>query len=428
MGVGLGLTAISSCLSLNQDFQVAPERAAHASTGSNVQNNSDGDNTAPEGVDASDNPTSPPSQDNTTSNPTPTDESTSSSPESNDTSTSSTSSTESETSTIPPLSARSKVEVDASAVTEALLSGYPISLTFNHRSLVDQGAAPDGSDLAMISVRSGTTTSLPRVLARESGWNQTDTKIWFTIDQSIQAGSIEQDSYFLVTQDPSVTPVDDRSRVFQDFNDFSSDPLSSAGWSLHLSAVGDREINQSASFVALTASPLDSYPLSYATLRQQATTYWPSIRIDAMTRFTNTGLSGSCGRIFPIALTTEGDNRIRAGYRSDISNYAALSYDEVQGINQVTPIATATPVEDTWQLHSLVWRGSDISYWRDNVELLETQSQGTITQPNQSNLQLEFSVGARSVDCTGSGTLGLEIDWYRVRRYTFPEPVAQIAP
>lgn len=321
---------------------------------------------------------------------------------------------------------RSMIEIDASQVTQELVSGYPVSITFDHGSLVQQGAAPDGTDFAVISDRNGVTTSLPRVLDSRSQWNQPDTKVWFTLDQAIQAGTNIQNTFYLVTQDPTVSPIDDPSQVFQDFEDFSNTSLSSNLWSDHRSTQGERNFSQNATSIVLTASPPNDYPLSYFTLRQRAKNYGPSIRVDAMTRLTNTGLLGTCGRSFPIALTSEGDNRIRAGFRSDVKNYAGLSYDEVQGINEVTTAPGPTPSTDNWQLHSIAWVGSRISYWQQEARILEVQGKGSVRRADQAKLQIEFSVGARSVDCTGSGQLGLEVDWYRVRKYTYPEPVARV--
>lgn len=320
------------------------------------------------------------------------------------------------------------IEIDATKVSEILLPGYPMVLTFNHQALVEQGAAIDGSDLAVVSQHGDEITSLPRILDMQSSWNQSETTIWFTIDEEIDAGTTVRDTYYLVTQDTTIAPVDDRSQVFLEFEDFSTNDLSASLWSQQVSLTGDRNMTQTATGVVLTTSPPTNYPLSYLTLRRRATSYWASIRVDAMTRMTNTGLSGTCGRSFPIALTSEGDNRIRAGFRSDISNYAGLSYDEVQGINQVTNIPSPAPETDTWQLHSISWVRDLISYWQEDEPLLSQQSQGSITQPNQAQLQVEFSIGARSVDCTGSGQLGLEIDWFRVRRFTFPEPYARVLP
>lgn len=320
------------------------------------------------------------------------------------------------------------IEIDATKVSEILLPGYPMVLTFNHQALVEQGAAIDGSDLAVVSQHGDEIASLPRILDMQSSWNQPETTIWFTIDEEIDAGTTVRDTYYLVTQDTTIAPVDDRSQVFLEFEDFSTNDLSASLWSQQVSLTGDRNMTQTATGVVLTTSPPTNYPLSYLTLRRRATSYWASIRVDAMTRMTNTGLSGTCGRSFPIALTSEGDNRIRAGFRSDISNYAGLAYDEVQQINQVTNIPSVDPETDTWRLHSISWVRDLISYWQEDEPLLSQQSQGSITQPNQAQLQVEFSIGARSVDCTGSGQLGLEIDWFRVRRFTFPEPYARVLP
>lgn len=422
--LSFGLVAFSSCLQLNGDFEPEYHQDPQG-----------------HGIEASTSATSsPPHKDTSDTQESDTESSASPDPHSsgaNGTSTSSqapgptSSSTKGsstdQSSSSEPL-ARTKIEIDATQVTEALLSGYPIALTFNHQSLVEQGAQANGEDLVIVSKRNQLTASLPRVLDMQSSWNQSETKIWFTIDQDIPAGRRVDDTYFIVTQDPSLSPIDDRSRIFQGFEDFGGTPPSSAQWSQQLSSEGARSFSTTPDAIVLTAERPSGYPLSYLTLRQQAKSYWPSIRIDVMTRFTNTGLNGDCGRVFPVALRSEGDNRIRAGLRSDIENYAGISYDDVEGINQVAAIPTLAPSSNAWELHSLSWVGKQISYWKDDGLLLNTKSEGSITRPNERNLHLEFSAGTRAVGCTGSGTLGLEIDWYRLRRFTFPEPTARMIP
>lgn len=337
-------------------------------------------------------------------------------------------STSEQTSSEQDLVTRWNIEVNAAHVTETILPEYPLSLTFDHQAMVSQGAQDDGSDLAIVSIRNNTTNSLPRVLDEQSSWNRPDTTIWFTIDASLQAGSTAEDVYFLVVQDPNITANTEADSVFTDFEDFGNTLPSSSAWSQVRSGAGHRELTASPDAVVLTAQRDPNYPITYITLRQQAKSYWASMRIDVMSRMTNTGLTGSCGRLFPVSLTSNGDNSLRAGLRSNLAEYAALSFDDDLGINQVESITNPTPTTGVWQLHSLAWIGTEISYWHENSRILTTQSQGSITQSNQTNLQLEFNAGSASAGCTQSGALGLEIDWYRVRRYTFPEPTARIKP
>lgn len=321
-----------------------------------------------------------------------------------------------------------KIEIDASQVTEVLLSGYPVSLRFNHQALVEQGAAPDGSDLVIASTRNNTVKSLPRSLDMQSAWNLDDTKIWFAIDERIEAGSSVTGVYSIVTQNPTLSPNDDRSRIFQDFEDFGDRILSPARWSEQMSTQGTRSLSITRDAVILSASPEVGVTRTHMTLRQRAASYWPTIRVDAMIRYTNTGLSGGCGRVFPIAFTSEGDNEIRAGFLSNISDYGAVSHNDTLGIDQTTLFPNLSPEKNTWQLHSLSWVHSRISYWLEDQALANTQSKGSITRANQKKLQLEFSAGARQIGCSGQGELGLEVDWYRVRRFTFPEPAARVVP
>lgn len=331
-----------------------------------------------------------------------------------------------ESSSAPDQSTRLAIEIDATQITEKLLSGFPFSLTFNHQALVRQGAAADGRDLAVVSIHDGVPVPVPRTLDHLSSWNQEDTTIWFVIDEEILPGSVSDDRYFLVTQEPEVVPNSDESKIFTDVEDFGSSALSSTRWKEHLSVAGNRSLTQTSDAVVLRAEQGQFEPFAYIALRQAAKPYWSSVRIDVRTRFTNTGLRGDCGLFFPVALRSAHNSYLRAGLRSDISQYAGLSYDDFQDRIQVGEIQAPLPRSDLWEVHSLSWVQNDIVYWRDGVQLLATQSAGSITLPNQTNLQLEFAVGADTIGCSGSGELGLEIDWFRVRRYTFPEPSARL--
>lgn len=292
--------------------------------------------------------------------------------------------------------------------------------------MVAQGAAVDGSDLAVVSVREGVTVSLPRTLDRGSRWNHEYTTIWFTTDAEIPQGSTVDDRYHLVTQESGVVPNTDEFKIFLDAEDFGSSALNPTKWSEVVSVGGIRSLTQTSDAVLLKAQPHNFDPISYITLRQAPRSYWSSIRIDAKTRFTNTGLNGSCGLLFPVSLTSADNSLLRAGLRSNISQYAGLSHNDPLGVDDVTPILEPLPRNGIWEVHSLSWTQNDIAYWRDGVRLLETRSQGSITRPNQTHLQLEFAAGASNSGCDGSGELGLEVDWYRVRRYTFPEPTARL--
>lgn len=314
------------------------------------------------------------------------------------------------------------IEIRAEQLTQNLAAGYSLALTFDHRRFIDQGSAPDGSDLAIVSRHGEVTTSLGRVLDPQSSWGLSDTKLWFAIDDRVSRGSTIDDQYFLVIGDTDNPPNTDSSRVFLDFDDFGVSEPDSNKWLRSRSSVGSNELTPTDESVLLTASPHITYPLSYFTLRKAAVDLPAGVRIDARTRFHNIGLSGNCGRIFPISLTSANNFSLRAGFRSDLSGYAGLSFNQNSGVNHVTPINAIAPRTNTWELHSLSWIGTNIGYWRNGSRALETQSPGSVTQPDQTPLHLELSAGAQSRGCVGVGQLGLEVDWIRVRRFVYPEP------
>lgn len=328
------------------------------------------------------------------------------------------------TSTVP--ASWHAIEIRGDRLIENLVAGYSLRLTINHQSFVASGAASDGSDLAIVSRRGEVITSLGRELDPQSNWGRSDTKLWFAIDQTVFEGSTSDNEYFLVINDTNAPPNFDSSGIFLGFQDFRDTLPSPSQWAQVRSSEGSNDLSTTIESVLLTASPHISYPLSYASLRKSSMSLPSGIRIDARTQFHQVGLTGDCGRIFPISLTSANNFTLRAGYRSDLNSYAGLSFNNATGVNQVTPINTISPRNNTWDVHSLSWIGTDLGYWRNGTRVLETKSLGSVNRPDQTPLHVELSAGARSVGCVGVGELGLEVDWIRIRRFTYPEPIVRL--
>lgn len=435
----LPLLVGAGCLQFNPDFVLPGSNPAAQNTQQVSQNTPDTHTsvtpTEPSGHIISE-ATSQPSSSSSTSrettseasttwDPTTTGSVTSGSSQTGTSSPESSTTSDSTTTTSAPATWRA-ITIDARQTTSDVPQGYTFAVVVDHAALVAAGAASNGSDLSIVARRGGTSTSLNRVLDPDSTWNSATTKIWFATDRVIGRGSLNNTEYFLAVGESGLAPVSNVDAMFLSFDDFDAPTLDSKRWSVHTSSVGTRSLSNIVGGIRLSASRHETYPLVYYSIRYAVRSFPSGIRVEAKTRFAANNLSGSCGRIFPITMRSQSDDSLRTALRSDLSKYGALSFNDVRGINEVDPINSATPTASQWQLHAMTWNGPDIRYYRDSMQLLQTQSHGNIKRPDQTPLQFELSAGAWKDDCSGSGSLQLDVDWVRIRRFMSPSPVARL--
>lgn len=318
------------------------------------------------------------------------------------------------------------IEIDARQTNENVADGYTLSLDIDHAAMVASGASANGSDLSIVVRRGGAFVSINRVLDPESSWNQNKTKLWFALDGEVGRGTIRTDQYYLVIGDSSYPPVSDAKTLFLVFDDFEETNVDPSRWTSHTSSVGTRSITKIGAGQRLTAHKDPGYPLVYYSIRHTASAYPNGVRVDVKSRFNYFDLLGVCGRIFPFALKSENNDSIRASLRINLLDYDVLSFDDIQGINQVDQINSGFPTDGPWTTHSLTWRGQEMRYYENGTQLIQTQGHGTVLRPDQTPLSLEISSGARSVDCGGNGHIQLDVDWVRVRADMFPAPSARL--
>lgn len=318
------------------------------------------------------------------------------------------------------------ITIDTRQCNRAVSSGYTIALAFDHAALVANGAATDGSDLSIVYRSSNSIQSLNRVIDLESDWNQTSTHLWFAIEETIAQDSVDTTHYYMVIGDASLAPVSDPETLFLNFDDFEDSTLDPARWSTHQSSGGTKSISKISVGQRLTARTPSGSSLVYYSIRQPAKDYPLGIRVDVKSRFNYFDIFGTCGRLFPFALKTEGDGRLRGSLRINLLDYDAISYDDAQSTNNLRLIDNEFPVDGPWHTHSLTWYDQRMRYFKGTTQLLDTQSAGTIQAPNQAAMQLELSAGLSSNGCVGSGRADLEVDWVRVRELMEPAPTATV--
>ncbi|MBK9000222.1 MAG: DUF2341 domain-containing protein [Myxococcales bacterium] len=110
----------------------------------------------------------------------------------------------------------------------AVPAGASVTFRFDHRALVLSGKARgDGKDVRVFYKASGPSQELDRVLDPVSGWDRTDTALWFRAQAEISA---PDGSYYLYYGDPSPSePPESPNQVYAFFDDFDGNALAS-GW------------------------------------------------------------------------------------------------------------------------------------------------------------------------------------------------------
>ncbi|MFX0167246.1 MAG: DUF2341 domain-containing protein, partial [Candidatus Hodarchaeota archaeon] len=114
-----------------------------------------------------------------------------------------------------------KITITTSSV--IIPSGYTVSLTFDHESLVSAGKSRvDGDDLRLVYWNGSDWKELDRMLDPGSSWNSNSTKIWFKTQNAIAASSFDN-NYFLYYGNSLTGPAPNNSdNIFFFYDGFES--------------------------------------------------------------------------------------------------------------------------------------------------------------------------------------------------------------
>jgi hypothetical protein len=105
----------------------------------------------------------------------------------------------------------------------AVSAGYSVLLTFDHQSLVLRGVArSDGADLRIVRHEAGGAVEIARTRDPDSGWNDSSTRLWFPLAESLSPNTTLTGRYYLYYGSGATGPRQDWSEVFlvgDEFND-----------------------------------------------------------------------------------------------------------------------------------------------------------------------------------------------------------------
>jgi len=102
----------------------------------------------------------------------------------------------------------------------AVASGYAVMLTFDHAALVGAGKSLAGGNDVRIRYWNGSTMiELDRMVDPTSGWNRTNTKLWFRLEAGMATGAISSNYYLHYGNASAGTPPANGDNIFLDYED-----------------------------------------------------------------------------------------------------------------------------------------------------------------------------------------------------------------
>jgi hypothetical protein len=105
----------------------------------------------------------------------------------------------------------------------AVPSGYTVSLTFDHASLVNLGKSrADGNDIRVAYLSGSDWEELDRMLDPDSSWNRNSTRIWFKTQAAIPAFSSDNNYFLYYGNKFAGLPPTNSSNVFFFYDGFES--------------------------------------------------------------------------------------------------------------------------------------------------------------------------------------------------------------
>ena len=131
-------------------------------------------------------------------------------------------------------SLREKITLSAGSST--VPSGYSVSVTFDHASLVSSGKSQASGDDIRIAFWNGSGwTELDRVLDEGSSWDNGSTQVWFKTQAQINANNSDDNYYLYYNNTGATNPPATKSNVYVFYDDFESGDLSN--WTVQVDAV-----------------------------------------------------------------------------------------------------------------------------------------------------------------------------------------------
>lgn len=118
------------------------------------------------------------------------------------------------------------------ATTDALTSGYSLSVIVPHAALVSSGnSLANGNDIRIARWNGSAWAELDRILDSASTWNTSSTQIWFRTSTAVSASTSDTSYWLYYGNSAASSPPADGNNIFDLYDDFSSGSLDNVKWS-----------------------------------------------------------------------------------------------------------------------------------------------------------------------------------------------------
>ena len=117
-------------------------------------------------------------------------------------------------------------QITVTASTDALASGYSVSLTFDHAALVTAlKSLSSGNDIRIVYWNGVSHTEIDRVCDASSSWNNAATKVWFKLQAGIAASGSDNGYWLYYNNAAAGSPPANGMNVYLFWDDFPGSTL-----------------------------------------------------------------------------------------------------------------------------------------------------------------------------------------------------------
>lgn len=309
---------------------------------------------------------------------------------------------------------------------QTLRSGHAVSIRFNHAERVGAGASSNGSDLVVVSMRTGKVVVLDRILDPSSAWNRGDTHIWFATDEAIASGASIRNHYYIVIGHPLLSVRENPSSVFALYDAFDGSTLDTDKWKVTRSKEGSPSYSVANGKLSIDLNSPSGDAAWIRIMAAYPQLQQPNLLFESRAQINPKPDAGSCIREQILTLRSANDDKARASFQQISDRYSFVSYDDDSGTYRQQTVPSHSPSSPAFHF-GLRWMNASISLMRSGVSIFEGQSAGSVKRPNEGPLSAGFEISAAGDPGCQGRRAHIEVDWVRARDFVNPEPQVQVA-
>src|SRR5437016_6372954 len=294
-------------------------------------------------------------------------------------------------------------KITVTAGTAATASGYSVSVTFNHASLVTAGKSlASGNDVRVVYWNGSAWVELDRLLDEASSWNNASTKVWFKTQAAIGASASDDNYYLYYGNGSAGAPPANGMNVYLFYDDFSGTTIDTSKWTVTRGTT-------SVSGGILTVNPASSI------WAQPTYAFGTDTRWEASIQLGGDGAESS----FNFLAARDLDTNPWTGNWIILWSDATSHNAENSKASTLTDSGGFTDTTPTL-FHTYVMNREGTT----GVRYFQDATQRALLTTNVPTVSLRPYAFA---DAGTGATMWQKYDWWKVRQYVTPEPTSAIA-